>query len=812
MPIETMSTQQVLIESLTDLSYRMGSEVLTIPLFTYVRGTKGNRSPIAFTTSKGIWIREDVVRKDPRGVKVYVAHEIWHHVIPDEEVRRLYADRPRLVNYAEDYCINYWLEKLYGYDVRKVGYPGIYSAKHGPMPLAESCLELLGSPSPEARVCGGSKVAHPSILRVAMMLRRRHSNLLDIPKPLFIADTLDEQLFAGVLASVRHVVHLAYGASVNVERLLMGVWMHLYKSKPVATAHTGKELSKEEAMAYCFPAGELRLKTEGSPDHAAIAAALYMREIHQDAARIHGLKLANSDKIRRLEAELTHRSQGGKRDRFKKYHSNKLRRMLSVAYNRKTKLAEMHGIHTLMEDASVQVRKRSSVTKTGSPNTLKKSQMEAAYVPAAIVPSYVPCDITRRLNLLARRAGANLDEYAENMSSLAKMGFPMVDTPPAPVAPTGKANSTDVKDDQLDDTVADPVDNEDEDEDEKSSEQDAHEADDMDEDDPPARETPPQTEEDDGDGDEALAEAQDEKDDRPKNDQQDNSRKQKDAEREKLDAQSEQAANAAAGDQQGAPTRANIGSLLLQKGSFLEKVIQSMNEVNSLLTNRRVKKPSDTAPGADTRYSHGADLGRVYPESVSLLHNPLTRMKFFADLSAHALDVRLPPDRKRYPVCICLDDSGSMSGSNYAVAAGFALAMIIHLHKDKRGVALIIFSERVHRIIVTNPKDEVNLKEILEAVCSPSYGGTNFDAPLAAANAVRDRMKWKNLLTMIVTDGQCTLRDREAVLEAKHRSDRIVAVITNGQRTSIDGVADEVYFTQRNGTMASLVKVGKGLL
>jgi hypothetical protein len=49
-------------------------------------------------------------------------------------------------------------------------------------------------------------------------------------------------------------------------------------------------------------------------------------------------------------------------------------------------------------------------------------------------------------------------------------------------------------------------------------------------------------------------------------------------------------------------------------------------------------------------------------------------------------------------------------------------------------------------------------------------------------------------------------------LEAKHRSDRIVAVITNGQRTSIDGVADEVYFTQRNGTMASLVKVGKGLL
>jgi uncharacterized protein with von Willebrand factor type A (vWA) domain len=197
---------------------------------------------------------------------------------------------------------------------------------------------------------------------------------------------------------------------------------------------------------------------------------------------------------------------------------------------------------------------------------------------------------------------------------------------------------------------------------------------------------------------------------------------------------------------------------------------------------------------------------------VSLLHNPLTRMKFFADLSAHALDVRLPPDRKRYPVCICLDDSGSMSGSNYAVAAGFALAMIIHLHKDKRGVALIIFSERVHRIIVTNPKDEVNLKEILEAVCSPSYGGTNFDAPLAAANAVRDRMKWKNLLTMIVTDGQCTLRDREAVLEAKHRSDRIVAVITNGQRTSIDGVADEVYFTQRNGTMASLVKVGKGLL
>ena len=68
------------------------------------------------------------------------------------------------------------------------------------------------------------------------------------------------------------------------------------------------------------------------------------------------------------------------------------------------------------------------------------------------------------------------------------------------------------------------------------------------------------------------------------------------------------------------------------------------------------------------------------------------------------------------------------------------------------------------------------------------------------------------MVTMLVTDGQCRVRNVAIIEQNKKEKDKIVAVITNSMHSNIQGIADECYVTNRQGLHAELVKVGKGLL
>ena len=267
-----------------------------------------------------------------------------------------------------------------------------------------------------------------------------------------------------------------------------------------------------------------------------------------------------------------------------------------------------------------------------------------------------------------------------------------------------------------------------------------------------------------------------------------------------------------AGRGEGAPSRVNVAQTLLKGNVNLARILSHMNEMITLLARTRTRRSNEFSHDAATRYSYGSDLERVLPESLALLDRQETKLAFLSELAAGSLPQRTPPDRKRYPVCICVDSSGSMQGENYETAAGFALATIALLQKDRRGVALIMFSDSAYKTVIVRPGQPLDIHKALETLIIPRVGGTNFDAPLMASFDVRDQLRWRNVLTMVVTDGQCAVTDRAAVLERKRADDRILAVISNRNPANLSGLADNVYVAKRNGLETELVEAGRGIL
>ena len=143
-----------------------GSEIAALPVYI-----DENASYPAYTTSLGIYLAGKVVRKDAANAHVYVMHEIGHHVIRNDELTLQYP--ATLVNYAEDFWINYWMKDTWGFDVKAVKYKGIFNTKYGKMLPHQACKCLsIKNKGKNFGGCGSLGYSHPTIRNIANKLRK----------------------------------------------------------------------------------------------------------------------------------------------------------------------------------------------------------------------------------------------------------------------------------------------------------------------------------------------------------------------------------------------------------------------------------------------------------------------------------------------------------------------------------------------------------------------------------------------------------------------------------------------------------------
>jgi len=199
----------------------------------------------------------------------------------------------------------------------------------------------------------------------------------------------------------------------------------------------------------------------------------------------------------------------------------------------------------------------------------------------------------------------------------------------------------------------------------------------------------------------------------------------------------------------------------------------------------------------------GNDLSRVLPQELAGLGgDPVRRRDFFrrymeGKLLQYRLDCKHPEGHG--PIVICIDESGSMSGSRNMWAKAVALAMLMLAAKEKRAFALIHFGSK-SELKVDYYQEPRNTKpsDILRALAFFFGGGTDFERPLQEAEKILAHSPYRKGDVIFITDGECYvgpsfLRRFAEAKQEKQFSVFALLLQQHGGERSVKQFADRVY-------------------
>src|SRR5438552_2185277 len=158
----------------------------------------------------------------------------------------------------------------------------------------------------------------------------------------------------------------------------------------------------------------------------------------------------------------------------------------------------------------------------------------------------------------------------------------------------------------------------------------------------------------------------------------------------------------------------------------------------------------------------GRDLERLLPPELLALGHPLLRRDFARRLVEGRLlsySLRGVDERGRGPMIVCLDGSGSMEGEKEIWSKAVALTLLEIARRQRRLFRFICFSSADTPLFTLdlNPRErhEVQEDRALDVAEYFPGGGTDFEAPLAAALDCLRAARYRRGDVVLITDGEC---------------------------------------------------------
>jgi uncharacterized protein with von Willebrand factor type A (vWA) domain len=749
-----------LLQSLLDFAADFGVDVLSLPLHIFDEHT----APYpAYTTDDGLFVSNAVVEKEPENVKVYLAHEIWHHIIHEPEVTHMFSHA--VVNAAEDYKINQFLLQTVGYDVRKVKIKGIFSKKYDKMSVAEVAQAICSDK--DTPCCGSTGIAHPLILSTAYKLRLKYADLLQRKtEDLFFIDRVDRETFYKSLSSLSKKWKLHSLPYLNVEKTMLGVWSHLFLEAATANK-VGNTLLPDEAISYCFSGLSLRNKTVGKPEVALLTAALYLESIDNDELYLHMLTIRTRSAINRLKLKFS--------KKLSRVERSSLRKRLIRLQRKEAFLQTLPPLwKALKEEPPIDVFK-SRDSLSPRVESLRTAHKKDISVGSVRLPNFDKSRLlAKRLNSCMKRASQRVEDAAELFDQL-KAALPELTSGASPEQNTDKKQQTNNK---LVEISSEEQNTDKKQQNKKSVDQ-------------KLKEGPTKIKEDNAQDSSVGAESASNDSDKPG-----------------LVPQTSDLSTGE-GSSVGTSNKVKILESILNGEQFLRNVLFHVQEIETHLKSNPSKllDPNGNVP---TNMTYGDDLENLIQSEVALLALKETELEFFSRYANNALLINSPSKSKRSPVIFCLDCSGSMAGAFYETAAGFCLAMMRKLYNDGRGAALLTFSVGIEKTVILKPGQTLPMSHLLDVLGRPSFGGTDFDIPLNKAFDIKEEEDWKEVEILLISDGYGVIQKPEAFQFRKTGRDRIVAIMTSN--VSHLPHVDEIHHVKRNSSSLSLIKVGNNLL
>jgi len=751
-----MKHEDLILKSVAKLSKAFKFPMEALPIFI----DNARKSPIAYTSPNGIWIGSKVVEGDPKNVHVYLAHEIFHYVVNNHGLTHKYTNL--VVNLITDYKINELLYTLFGYDAKAVKFPGLLNRKWFGMTLDQIGQALLKTNVQEI-TCSAEGLPHPRVAECAAFLRKKYvQHLSDIAPELFFLTRSEERVYSDVTLKSNDRSALVFDTvPLDKHELLKGIWYALWHKRPVASRTPGP-CSVEQSFLYSLDLDRLREATVGRASDSLWAARKLFNRLGQDSRWIQSKQQKAKSRLQVAMDKMTR----ARTKVLKKQATINLARAKSSHSNAQT----LKPLSKLLTSSPV-------VTQTNSinysPNSLASVHKKP---PSLVLPQVRVNETVKRIRLLVKgfdERFAKLQELVDDMrDQLGDMdGAVTLEEDSVPMPGNTEQGVQEAEED--------PGDSDD-----------------------------GQVSDDDGDS-EVEGNAKGRKEAKTS----DNSSKASSVpgggglKKPKQDTQ-----KSPAGTGKGQGVREKLMNNLDANYTSLASILEHMREVSTLLAQIRSRNRKTHSDGPDATYEYGNDLGRAATEEVSLLANKATRLDFLVKLSNHQLLLHSPQEKRRSSVVLCLDTSGSMAGEFYNKAAGFCLAVMRYMQKEKRGVALLTFDSSKCKEYVADIGKSIDAPTVIDILTSPSYGGTDFDVPLLRSQELKLEYGWKTLTTFLVTDGYCGLRSADKINQQKTNQDRIVvACVSTDSASSLAPVADEVHHLKRKGTTLEMVKAAHTL-
>ena len=193
----------------------------------------------------------------------------------------------------------------------------------------------------------------------------------------------------------------------------------------------------------------------------------------------------------------------------------------------------------------------------------------------------------------------------------------------------------------------------------------------------------------------------------------------------------------------------------------------------------------------------GDNLSRLIPAEITKLAHPTLKRDFqkkFLEKSLMQYKLRGNERKGRGPLVVCIDESSSMQGGRDVWSKAVALALLQIAQQQNRKYAMIHFDGRVTRIDKFDKK--AKFADIMDAVCHFTNGGTNFEAPLSAAqDIITEDKEFKQADIILISDGSCDVGDDWLKIFNQSRKDQefhVISVVISAYSESCDKFSDKV--------------------
>lgn len=233
----------------------------------------------------------------------------------------------------------------------------------------------------------------------------------------------------------------------------------------------------------------------------------------------------------------------------------------------------------------------------------------------------------------------------------------------------------------------------------------------------------------------------------------------------------------------------------------------------------------------DIQYS--GDISRIIPSELTKFNDEDLEVYFLSQwldkrLMSYALkgwdDVteKESKNERRGPVVICIDTSGSMSGTPEHLAKALFLAILKITKKEKRNVHAILFSgpgqfkgysfktSTFDRPKFNNSDDDSSYQQkiqdwmnkkhdyyedAIDLVSKSFHGGTDFNTPLEKAKEMLSQEEYKKADILFITDGISFVNDvtDQITEEIKKNEARIFSIIVGAEKKVVDKFSDFLY-------------------